>query len=41
MKEKCERNAKLLIREWMRDKSERNWNYLMNTFSQLKQFIKE
>lgn len=41
MKEKCERNAKLLIREYMRDKSERNWNYLMNTFSQLKQFIKE
>ena len=41
MKEKCERNAKLLIREWMRDKSERNWHYLMNTFSQLKQFIKE
>ena len=29
---KCERNAKLLIREYTRDNSQRNWSYLVNTF---------
>ena len=31
------RNAKLLIREYRRDKSERNWKYLKRTFSLIKQ----
>lgn len=31
-KQKAERNAKLLIREWLREKSERNWSYLIRTF---------
>lgn len=30
---KGERNAKLLVREYRRHKSERNWNYLIKTFS--------
>lgn len=34
-KQKAERNAKLLIREWLRDKSERNWSYLIRTFAYL------
>lgn len=34
---KGERNAKLLVREYRRHKSERNWNYLIKTFSTLKQ----
>lgn len=36
MHAKAVRNAKLMIREYTRDKSERNWNYLINTFSYLK-----
>jgi hypothetical protein len=32
MLEKCERNAKLMIREYTREQSQRNWNYLVNTF---------
>jgi hypothetical protein len=31
------RNAKLLIREYRREKSERNWNYLHRTFTLIKQ----
>lgn len=31
-KQKAERNAKLLIREYMREKSPRNWEYLKRTF---------
>jgi glycosyltransferase involved in cell wall biosynthesis len=34
---KGERNAKLLIREYMRCNSQRNWNYLIKTFSSLQQ----
>ncbi len=34
---KGERNAKLLVREYRRHKSGRNWNYLIKTFSSLKQ----
>jgi glycosyltransferase involved in cell wall biosynthesis len=34
---KCERNAKLLIREYTREKNKRNWNYLIKTFSSIKQ----
>ena len=34
---KGERNAKLLVREYRRHKSERNWQYLIKTFSTLKQ----
>lgn len=30
------RNAKLLVREYMREKSERNWTYLVRTFSLIK-----
>jgi hypothetical protein len=33
MENKLTRNAKLLVREYMRDKSERNWSYLIKTFS--------
>lgn len=33
MIEKTERNARLLIREYTRENSERNWNYLINTFN--------
>lgn len=33
---KTERNAKLMIREYTREKSDRNWQYLINTFSYLK-----
>lgn len=35
--EKAERNGKLMIREYTRDKSQRNWDYLVNTFAYLKQ----
>ena len=41
MAKKCERNAKLLIREYQREKSERNWKYLLNTFTELKKLTKE
>lgn len=34
--DKTERNAKLMIREYIREKSDRNWQYLINTFSYLK-----
>lgn len=34
--EKTERNAKLMIREYIREKSDRNWQYLINTFSYFK-----
>lgn len=34
-KKKAERNARLLVREYMREKSERNWNYLIKTFGYL------
>jgi hypothetical protein len=34
--EKAERNAKLLVREYQRNKSERNWSYLIETFSLIK-----
>lgn len=30
---KCERNAKLMMREYARENSDRNWNYLINTFN--------
>ena len=33
MLEKCERNAKLMLREYTRENSTRNWNYLINTFN--------
>ena len=33
---KTERNAKLMIREYTREKSDRTWQYLINTFSDLK-----
>lgn len=33
---KCERNARLMVREYMREPSERNWNYLKKTFFNLK-----
>lgn len=33
MLNKCTRNAKLLVREYAREDSERNWNYLINTFN--------
>lgn len=36
MSSKSERNAKLLIREYTRCKSDRNWNYLINTFAYIK-----
>jgi len=32
MQTKAERNAKLLIREYTREKSKRNWDYLQKTF---------
>ena len=35
LKSKAERNARLLVREYMRKKSERNWDYLKKTFSYL------
>lgn len=31
-KEKADRNARLLLREYLRDKSKRNWDYLIRTF---------
>jgi glycosyltransferase involved in cell wall biosynthesis len=34
-KTKAERNAKLLIREYLREKSKRNWDYLKRTFHYL------
>lgn len=34
--DKTERNAKLMIREYTRERSDRNWQYLINTFSYLK-----
>jgi glycosyltransferase involved in cell wall biosynthesis len=34
-KHKAERNAKLLVREYARNKSARNWDYLVNTFGYL------
>ena len=37
---KAERNGKLMVREYTREKSERNWQYLANTFSYLKQLQK-
>lgn len=37
LRDKAERNAKLMIREYTREKSDRNWNYLINTFSYHKQ----
>ncbi len=33
MLSKCERNAKLMIREYTRESSARNWSYLVNTFN--------
>lgn len=36
MQKKLERNAKLMIREYIREKSERNWTYLIKTFSLIK-----
>jgi hypothetical protein len=33
---KLTRNAKLLVREYMRERSERNWMYLVKTFSLIK-----
>lgn len=39
MKAKAERNAKLLIREYRRAKTERNWNYLKRTFNYLHNYI--
>lgn len=35
MKRKIERNGKLMIREYTREKSQRNWDYLIKTFSLL------
>jgi len=32
---KLERNAKLMVREYTREKSQRNWDYLINTFSHI------
>lgn len=37
LKDKAERNAKLMIREYTREASDRNWQYLINTFSYHKQ----
>lgn len=37
MLSKTKRNAELLIREYIRQKSERNWNYLISTFSYINQ----
>lgn len=34
-KQKAERNAKLLVREYTRNKCERNWDYLVKTFGYL------
>lgn len=31
-KQKAERNARLMIREYLREKSQRNWEYLIRTF---------
>lgn len=36
LRDKAERNAKLMIREYTREKSDRNWQYLVNTFSYYK-----
>lgn len=33
---KCERNAKLMVREYSSRKTERNWSYLVETFSLIK-----
>ena len=38
---KTERNAKLMIREYTREKSDRNWQYLINTFSYHKTKLEE
>jgi hypothetical protein len=38
--EKAKRNGGLMVREYTRDKSQRNWDYLVNTFSYLKQLSK-
>lgn len=35
---KCERNARLMIREYTRVGSPRNWNYLVNTFALIHKF---
>jgi glycosyltransferase involved in cell wall biosynthesis len=32
---KLERNGKLMVREYTREKSKRNWDYLINTFSHI------
>jgi hypothetical protein len=37
---KAERNGGLMVREYTRDKSQRNWDYLVNTFAYLKQLSK-
>jgi glycosyltransferase involved in cell wall biosynthesis len=36
MTKKLERNAKLMMREYMRKNSQRNWSYLVETFSLIK-----
>lgn len=41
MIKKCERNAKLMVREYIREKSERNWKYLRDTFSLIKKLQEE
>jgi glycosyltransferase involved in cell wall biosynthesis len=38
--QKAERNGGLMVREYTRDKSQRNWDYLVNTFAYLKQLSK-
>jgi glycosyltransferase involved in cell wall biosynthesis len=38
--QKAERNGGLMVREYTREKSQRNWDYLVNTFSYLKQLSK-
>jgi glycosyltransferase involved in cell wall biosynthesis len=38
--EKAKRNGRLMVREYTRDKSERNWDYLVNTFHYVKQLSK-
>lgn len=35
---KCERNAKLMVREYTRVGSPRNWDYLINTFALIHKF---
>ena len=41
LRDKAERNAKLMIREYTREKSDRNWQYLINTFSYHKTKLEE